>query len=269
MGLHSGKDITLTLKPAQPNTGIVFIRTDLEEGKNIIPARWNLVVDTKLCTVVANEYGANVGTIEHVMSALCGCGIDNVIMEINGEEVPIMDGSAQPFITAIEDAGIELQDAEQRTIRVLKEVSVEKDGKRVTLSPADVTTYTGRIEFNHPDIGDQDYSVQLLNGNFRHEIAEARTFGFLQEVEYLRSIGLARGGSLDNAIVLDTDKILNEDGLRFENEFIRHKILDAIGDLYLAGAQIQGEYNGLKAGHEMNNAILHALFADDSAWEYA
>lgn len=268
-GLHSGADITLTLKPAPENTGIVFIRTDFEDHKNIIPARWDLVVDTQLCTVIANEFGAKVGTIEHVMSALAGCGIDNAILEINGEEAPIMDGSAAPFIAAIEKAGIQQQSAQKRSIRILKDVHVEKDGKHVTLSPSEITTYSGRIDFDHPEIGNQDYSVQLLNGNFRHEIADARTFGFLKEVEYLRSIGLARGGSLDNAIVLDTDKVLNEDGLRFENEFIRHKLLDAIGDLYLAGAPIQGQYHGIKAGHEMNNAILHALFADDSAWEYA
>jgi UDP-3-O-[3-hydroxymyristoyl] N-acetylglucosamine deacetylase len=269
VGLHSGQEITLTLKPAAINSGITFVRTDLPADENLIPALWDHVVDTKLCTVVANKNGASVGTIEHLMSALCACGIDNIILEINGAEVPIMDGSAAPFSKAIDEAGIALQDAPGRAIRILKEVSVEKDGKRVTLSPAETATYTGQIDFNHPDIGQQDYSVQLLNGNFRHEIADARTFGFLHEVEYLRSIGLARGGSLDNAIVLDTDKVLNEDGLRFENEFIRHKLLDAIGDLYLAGAPIQGEYYGVKAGHEMNNAILHALFADDSAWEYA
>lgn len=269
VGLHSGQEITLTLKPAAINSGITFVRTDLPADENLIPALWDHVVDTKLCTVVANKNGASVGTIEHLMSALCACGIDNIILEINGAEVPIMDGSAAPFSKAIDEAGIALQDAPGRAIRILKEVSVEKDGKRVTLSPAETATYTGQIDFNHPDIGQQDYSVQLLNGNFRHEIADARTFGFLHEVEYLRSIGLARGGSLDNAIVLDTDKVLNEDGLRFENEFIRHKLLDAIGDLYLAGAPIQGEYYGVKAGHEINNAILHALFADDSAWEYA
>lgn len=269
VGLHSGNEITLTLKPAPANSGLTFIRTDMDADKATIPALWNNVVDTKLCTVVANKHGASVGTIEHLMSALCACGIDNLIMEIDGGEVPIMDGSAAPFTKAITAVGTQELSAPSRAIRILKEVSVEKDGKRVTLTPSDVPTYTGRIEFNHPEIGDQDYSVQLLNGNFAHEIANARTFGFLHEVEYLRTIGLARGGSLDNAIVLDQDKVLNEDGLRFENEFIRHKLLDAIGDLYLAGAPIQGEYKGLKAGHEMNNAILHALFADESAWEYA
>ncbi len=269
IGLHSGKDIHLTLKPAPADHGLVFIRTDLEDNKNTIPALWDKVVDTRLCTVVANESGASVGTIEHLMSALCAMGIDNLIMEITGAETPIMDGSAQPFINAIEKAGIQTLTKTKRIIRILKDIQVEKDGKKVTLSPASTATYTGRIEFDHPEIGDQDYSVQLVNGNFRHEIAEARTFGFLHEAEYLRANGLALGGSLDNAIILDTDKILNKEGLRYDNEFIRHKLLDAIGDLYLAGAPIQGEYKGLKAGHEMNNAILHALFADHSAWEYA
>ncbi len=267
VGLHSGQPITLTLKPAAANRGIFFTRADVSADQATIEARWDKVVDTKLCTVVANEHGVSVGTIEHLMSALCACGVDNIELEINGAEVPIMDGSAQPFIDAIDEAGTDIQDAAKRSIRILKPISVEKDGKTVKLLPGDVSTYRGQIEFSHPDIGEQGYEIQLLNGNFRHEIAQARTFGFLHEVEYLRSIGLAKGGSLDNAIVLDREKILNEDGLRFDNEFIRHKLLDAVGDIYLAGAPILGTYEGFKAGHEMNNAILHALFADQNAWE--
>lgn len=269
VGLHSGADIHLSIKPAETDTGIVFIRSDITKHNNVIPAKWDHVVDTKLCTVIANEEGASVGTIEHIMSALCGLGIDNAVIELDGAEVPVLDGSALPFIKAIEEVGVQSQDAKRKVIRVLKDVSVEKDGKRVTLSPSDIPTYMGEIDFDHPEIGTQHYSLQLLNGNFKHQIADARTFGFLSEVSYLRSIGLAQGGSLENAIVLDDDKVLNEDGLRYKDEFIRHKILDAIGDLYLAGAAIQGQYEGSKAGHEMNNAILHALFADESAWEYA
>ena len=268
IGLHSGKHVLMTLAPATEGSGIVFVRADITDSDNVIPALWSNVADTQLCTVIANEAGASVGTIEHLMAALRGCGIDNVVITLNGPEVPIMDGSAMPFVEAIEEAGIVEQEAPRGYIRVLKEVRFEKDGKVVTLSPSEESEFTGDIEFTHPSIGRQEFSTQLVNGDFKHDIAEARTFGFLHEVEYMRANGLALGGSLDNAIVLDQDAVMNEDGLRFDDEFIRHKILDAIGDLYLAGAPIMGIYDGHKAGHEMNNLILHALFADESAWDY-
>ena len=267
VGLHSGKDIELSLIPAAEDTGIVFVRTDVNDKNNIIPAKWDHVADTQLCSVIANEDGISVGTIEHLMSALRGMNVDNVRIELDGAEVPVMDGSAMPFVKLIEEAGVEAQSAPRKVIRILKDVTVEKDGKRVTLSPAEGAVFGGEIEFDHPEIGAQNYEVQLLNGNFRHDIAEARTFGFLKEVEWMRSQGLALGGSLDNAIVLNDDGVMNPNGLRFDDEFIRHKLLDAIGDLYLAGAPIQGAYDGYKAGHEMNNLILHALFADESAYE--
>ena len=267
VGLHSGKDIQLSLYPAEENTGIVFIRTDVTDKNNVIPALWNKVADTQLCSVIANEDGVSVGTIEHLMSALRGLNVDNVRIELDGAEVPVMDGSAMPFVELIENAGVEAQAAPRKIIRILKDVTVEKDGKRVTLSPADGYVFGGMIVYDHPNIDNQGYEVQLLNGNFRHDIAEARTFGFLKEVEWMRSQGLALGGSLDNAIVLNDDGVMNPNGLRFDDEFIRHKLLDAIGDLYLAGAPIMGAYDGYKAGHEMNNLILHALFADESAYE--
>jgi len=267
VGLHSGKMMTMHIHPAPADHGIVFVRSDLSGQDNVIPARWDAVVDTQLCTVISNKDGASVGTIEHVMSALCGCGVDNALIDLDGPEVPVMDGSAVVFVETFDQVGFEIQDAARKTIRILKEVTVEKDGKVVTLSPADTASYGGTIEFSHPEIGAQHYEIQMLNGNFRHEIADARTFGFKQDVEYLRKNGLALGGSLDNAIVLDDTSILNPTGLRYKDEFIRHKLLDAIGDLYLAGAPLQGAYTGYKAGHEMNNAILHALFADQSAWE--
>ncbi|NCT40903.1 MAG: UDP-3-O-acyl-N-acetylglucosamine deacetylase [Alphaproteobacteria bacterium] len=269
VGLHSGRDIDLCIKPAPINAGITFIRTDITDKNNEIPALWNNVTDTQLCTVIANDAGANVGTIEHLMSALRGLGVDNAIIELNGAEVPIMDGSAMPFINAIDAVGIETQSAPHKVIKILKEVSVMHDGKRVTLKPANGYIFGGEIEFDHPKIGNQKFETQLVNGNFRHDIAEARTFGFLHEVEWMRSQGLAQGGSLDNAIVLDKDagSIMNPDGLRFDNEFIRHKLLDAIGDLYLAGMPILGAYDGVKAGHAINNEILHALFADEDAYE--
>ncbi|MEZ5814949.1 MAG: UDP-3-O-acyl-N-acetylglucosamine deacetylase [Alphaproteobacteria bacterium] len=267
VGLHSGKDITLSVLPAAENSGITFVRTDITDKNNLIPARWDAVVDTQLCTVIGNEDGITVGTIEHLMSALRGCNVDNARIELDGAEVPVMDGSAMPFVKLIEDAGLQEQAAPRRAIRILKEVSVEKDGKTVTLKPANGAVFGGAIDFDHPEIGEQKFETRLLNGNFKHDIAQARTFGFLHEVEYMRSKGLALGGSLDNAIVLDQTGVMNPGGLRFADEFIRHKLLDAIGDLYLAGGPIIGAYDGYKAGHEMNNLILRALFADDSAYE--
>ncbi|MCB1580682.1 MAG: UDP-3-O-acyl-N-acetylglucosamine deacetylase [Rhodospirillales bacterium] len=268
IGLHSGADITLNISPAEVDTGIVFVRSDITDKNNIIPARWDHVVDTQLCTVIGNKDGASVATIEHLMSALRGCNIDNVRIELDGAEVPVMDGSAMPFVQLIERAGIAVQDAPRRVLRVLKEVSVEKDGKQVSLCPSEGAVFGGEIEFDHPEIGQQHFETRLLNGNFKHDIATARTFGFLHEVEWMRSQGLALGGSLDNAIVLDQGHVMNPEGLRFNDEFIRHKLLDAIGDLYLAGAPIMGAYDGYKAGHEMNNLILHALFADEEAYEW-
>lgn len=254
--------------PAEENHGIVFVRNDLPKGENVIPALWNSVVDTQLCTVIGNQFGASVGTIEHVMSALRGCGIDNLLIEINGSEVPAMDGSAMPFVNVIEEAGIKEQSQPRKMIRVLKQVTVQDGDKRVTLSPDESCTFVGEINFDHGKIGNQRFGTQLVNGNFKHDIAEARTFGFYHEAEWLRSQGLGLGGSLDNAIILDQDGVMNPDGLRFSNEFIRHKLLDAIGDLYLAGGQILGLYDGLKAGHAINNAILHELFSDNENWEY-
>lgn len=257
----------MTIRPAREDNGIVFIRNDITEGDNIIPARWDHVVDTRLCTVIGNKNGATVGTVEHLMSALRGCGIDNAVIELDGGEVPIMDGSALMFVTMIDQAGIVAQALPRRAIRILKEVSVEHEGKTVRLTPSDTSIFGGDIDFDHPEIGVQRYETELLNGNFRHDIANCRTFGFLHEVQWMRSQGLALGGSLDNAILLDQQSVLNPDGLRREDEFIRHKLLDAIGDLYLAGGPILGAYNGHKAGHAINNAILHALFADAGNWD--
>jgi UDP-3-O-[3-hydroxymyristoyl] N-acetylglucosamine deacetylase len=267
IGLHSGKIVNLVLRPARAGQGVVFIRTDITDKNNIIPALWNYVVDTQLCTVIGNTDGVRAGTIEHLMSALRGCGIDNVTIEIDAAEVPVMDGSAMPFVELIDDAGIAVQSAPRRAIRVLKEVVVEQDGKRVTLSPSNDSVFAGEIEFDHANIGAQRFETKLLNGNFKHDIAGARTFGFLHEVEWMRKNGLGLGGSLDNAIVLNHEGVMNPGGLRHENEFIRHKLLDAIGDLYLAGGRILGAYDGIKAGHAMNNAVLRALFARPDAYE--
>ncbi len=269
VGLHSGKMIAMTITPAEIDSGITFIRTDLAPQDRVIAARYDAVVDTQLCTVIGNgRPGAIVGTIEHVMAALRGLNIDNVTIEIDGPEVPVMDGSAMPFVEVIEAAGIQVQSAPRRFIRVLQEVSYEHEGKRVTLTPSDTPVFGGTIEFAEPVIGRQSYSVQMLNGNFVHDIAAARTFGFKHQVEAMQSMGLALGGSLENAIVLTDTSVLNKDGLRFADEFIRHKLLDAMGDLYLAGAPILGAYDGYKAGHFMNNMALKALFADERAYEF-
>ena len=267
IGLHSGKTVNIALRPARANHGIVFVRTDVKDKNNIIPALWNYVVDTQLCTVIGNTDGVRVGTIEHLMSALRGCGIDNALVEIDAAEVPAMDGSAMPFVELIEDTGTAVQSEPRRAIRVLKEITVEHDGKRVTLSPSEECIFAGDIEFAHADIGAQRFETKLMNGNFRHDIADSRTFGFLHEVEWMRKNGLGLGGSLDNAIVLDQEGVMNPGGLRHADEFIRHKLLDAIGDLYLAGGRILGSYDGHRAGHALNNAVLRALFARPDAWE--
>jgi UDP-3-O-[3-hydroxymyristoyl] N-acetylglucosamine deacetylase len=268
IGLHSGKIVKMSVYPAMADHGIVFVRSDITDKNNVIPAKYDHVVDTKLCTVIGNDAGAIVGTIEHLMAAFAGCGIDNALVEIDSPEVPVMDGSSSAFVEAFDDAGLEIQEKPRRAIRILKEVSIEKDGKRASLRPGNLSTFIGEIDFDHPSIGKQRYEVTLLNGNFRHDIAEARTFGFKHEVEMLRQMGLAQGGSLDNAIVLDETKVLNKDGLRFENEFIRHKVLDAIGDTALAGGPIIGTYEGEKLGHELTNLLLRELFKNDDAWTY-
>lgn len=263
VGLHSGAAITMTLYPAEADSGVRFIRTDITDKDNVVPVRFDRVVDTRLCTVVANESGASVGTIEHLMSALRAMNIDNVTIEIDGGEVPIMDGSAMPFVEMIAQAGVETLDAPRAVIKVLREVRYEEDGKWVSLSPSSIASFEGVIDFAQPVIGQQKYATSLLNGNFLHDIASARTFCFEKEVEMMRAAGLARGGSLDNAIVLTDTSVVNEGGLRYADEFVRHKLLDAIGDLYVAGAPILGAYESYKAGHYMNNKLLQALFADE------
>lgn len=267
-GLHSGQTVSLRLIPAPENHGIVFVRTDVKGKDNRIPASWDRVADTRLCTVIANEDGVTAGTIEHLMAALRGCGIDNAAVELDAPEVPIMDGSSAVFVEAIEAAGKIKQSAPRRVIRILKDIVVRDGDTQVRLSPAPVARYSMHIDFPHPDIGAQHYSLTLVNGNFRHDVADCRTFGFLKDVEALRAAGLARGGSLDNAVVFDDNGVMNPEGLRCADEMVRHKTLDAVGDIALAGGLIIGHYEGVRAGHASNNAVLHALFADESAWEY-
>lgn len=266
-GLHSGAPVVLRILPAAPGTGIVFVRTDITDRDNEIPALWDRVVDTRLCTAIANAGGVRVATIEHLMAALRGCHIDNARIEIDGPEVPIMDGSSAPFVAAILAAGIRTQTAARRMIRILRTVSVSEDGKRASLTPGILPVFRGAIDFDHDAIGRQTHEMTLVNGNFVHGLADARTFGFLHEVEWMRANGLGRGGSLDNAIVVGPEGVMNPEGLRSPDEFIRHKLLDAVGDLYLAGMQILGEYDGIRSGHALNNALLRKLFATQGAWD--
>lgn len=267
LGVHSGAQATLTARQAPASSGIVFIRTDIKDRANVIPARWNNVTDTRLCTVLANKDGASVSTVEHVLSAFAALGVDNAVVEIDGPEIPIMDGSAAAFVHAIDAAGLMRQNAPRRALVVKRTVSYQEGDKQAILSPSDTPYFGFEIAFDNALIGRQKYTHQLKEAAYRADIASARTFGFLHEVEALRKMGLARGGSLDNAIVIDGDKVLNPDGLRFHNEFVRHKILDAIGDIYLAGFPLIGHYHGIKAGHAMNNKVLHALFAQPDAFD--
>lgn len=268
VGVHSGSPVTMTVKPAAASTGISFIRTDITDRPNVIPALWDAVTETRLCTVLANKQGVSVSTVEHLLSAFAALGVDNAVIEINGPEVPIMDGSAIHFVEKLNVTGLCRQNAPRLALRVKKTVSYKEGDKETFLSPADDAFFGMEIEFENKLIGRQKYTHALTEACYRMDIAAARTFGFLHEVEHLKKMGLCRGGSLENAIVIDGNKILNPEGLRFRNEFVRHKILDAIGDLYLAGAHLIGHYHGIKAGHAMNNKILHALFAQPDAFEF-
>jgi UDP-3-O-[3-hydroxymyristoyl] N-acetylglucosamine deacetylase len=269
IGVHSGEKVRLRLLPAPENTGITFIRTDVRDGARHIPARWDHVVDTRLCTVIANDHGSKVATIEHLMAALYAYGIDNAVVEIDQAEVPVMDGSSDSFVFLIEMAGVVEQKVLRPVIEVLTPVQVGHNGKQARLLPAVETRYSVAIDFDRSPISRQSYDFILSADGFKTEIGRARTFGFFEDVDQLRKAGLARGGSLHNAIVIKDHQVLNEDGLRYEDEFVRHKLLDAVGDLALAGAPIRGHFQGTCCGHALNNQLLRALFADTSAWRWA
>ncbi|MDA8230511.1 MAG: UDP-3-O-acyl-N-acetylglucosamine deacetylase [Magnetospirillum sp.] len=271
VGLHSGTKVTMTLHPAEPDTGIRFRRVDVAGQGTVIPALWSHVGDTRMNTCLTSEDGIVVGTVEHLMSALAGMAIDNCLIEINGAEVPVMDGSAAPFLFLIECAGVVEQDAPRRAIRVLKRVSVQDGNRAASLTPSAAFSLRFEIDFKSQAISRQEMLVGFSRGAYKSEIARARTFGFEQEVAMLRAAGLARGGSLDNAVVIDSTgtRVLNDDGLRYQDEFVRHKVLDAVGDLYLAGAPMIGHFHGVRSGHALTNTLLRALFADRDAWEYA
>jgi len=265
-GLHTGCDIRAAVRPAGPETGLVFVRTDILDRDNRIPARGDAVTQTRLGTVVGNAAGASVSTIEHLMAALAALGVDNAIIELDGPEVPVMDGSAQPFVRLLDRVGLREQAAPRRYIEILESVEVIDGDRRVAFSPAEQFEMSFEIEFDSDAIGRQRVDMVMDEAGFRAELADARTFGFVQEVEALRSAGLALGGSMDNVVVIDGDRVLNPEGLRRPDEFVRHKALDALGDLYLLGAPVIGRFEGVKSGHEMNNALVRALLARPRAW---
>lgn len=262
IGLHSGERVGMTLCPAEPDTGIVFRRIDLKNGARDIPARFDAVCDTRLCTTLTNDHGSRVATVEHLMAAFAGCGIDNAIVELDAPEVPVMDGSSEPFVFLIECTGTTRQKATRRVLRVNRPVAVVEGAARAALEPADGFTIGLDIEFESRAIGRQELFLEVTPDAFKDQIARARTFGFLHEVEAMRKAGLGLGGSLENAVVVDGDRVLNEDGLRFEDEFVRHKVLDCIGDMALAGNPLWGHLRGRRCGHAINNRLLRALFSD-------
>ena len=268
IGVHSGDKVSLTLRPAEPGFGIRFRRTDLAGNGAEIPATWDNAVETPLCTTLTDANGVRVATIEHLMSALCGCGIDNALIEIDGAEVPIMDGSAAPFVFLIECAGTLEQAAPRRALRVLKHVIVEEPHRSASLTRGNGLSVHFEIDFDSAVVARQEWYLQVDRESYKREVARARTFGFLHEVDKLRAMGFARGGSLDNAIVINGEGILNEGGLRFDNEFVRHKVLDSIGDLYLAGGPLLGHFHGLRTGHSLTLRLLTALMADPEATEW-
>ncbi len=269
VGLHSGKAVDIRLRPAAADTGIVFIRTDIENQQEaIIPALCASVCEVTLSSKIGNQFGHVVGTVEHLMAALAGLRVDNAIIEIDGPEVPIMDGSAKPFVQAIDKAGLRELGVSRRVVRIKKPIRVERGDSYCELLPDNESVFEAEIDFKSNAIGRQSYELKLDDGSFDADVANARTFCMLQDVDAMHAEGLALGGSIDNAIIIDNDdEIMNEDGLRSEREFVQHKLLDAIGDLYLTGLHVIGRYRGYKSGHALHNALLNALFAEEGVFE--
>jgi UDP-3-O-[3-hydroxymyristoyl] N-acetylglucosamine deacetylase len=267
VGLHTGEKVYLTLRPAAPDTGIMFRRVDLDEPLEF-PAHADYVGDTRLSTSLSRE-GHTISTVEHLLSAFAGLGIDNAWVDVSAPEVPIMDGSSSPFVFLIQSAGIEEQAAPKRFIRVLKTVLVEDGDKWARFDPFEGFKVSFGIEFDHPAFRDRPNSVDIdfSSTSFMKEVSRARTFGFMNDIENLRAQGLALGGSQQNAVVVDNYRVVNEDGLRYDDEFVKHKVLDAIGDLYLLGSSLIGAFSGYKSGHALNNMLLKALLQQQDAWE--
>ena len=265
IGLHTGIPCNFTIRPGAPDSGIVFIRKDLGQ-KVRIKAHIENVVDATLATTLGIG-GVKVSTVEHLMAAFAGLGIDNAEVEMDAPEVPIMDGSAEPFNALIKRAGIQLQGKVKKFVIIKQPITVTEEDRQATLLPSNDFKISYTIDFKHPLISNQYYLIQISNGNFEREICRARTFGFLKDYEMLKARGFARGGSLENAVVIDESKVINEGGLRFTNEFVRHKILDSIGDLWLLGAQVIGHFIGYKSGHTLNHKLIHKLMAHKDWWD--
>ncbi|MFT5395790.1 MAG: UDP-3-O-[3-hydroxymyristoyl] N-acetylglucosamine deacetylase [Gammaproteobacteria bacterium] len=267
VGLHTGKKVFLTLRPAAVNSGINFRRVDLDPAIEI-PANPEFVGDTSLSTTLIKD-NVRISTVEHLLSALAGFGIDNAYIDLSADEVPIMDGSAGPFVFLIQSAGVEEQDAAKKFLKIKQKVRVEHEGKWAMFEPFDGFKVGFTIEFDHPAFNEKNCQAEIdfSTTSFVKEVSRARTFGFMRDVELLRENNLALGGSLDNAVVVDDYRILNEDGLRYEDECVKHKILDAIGDLYLLGHSLIGSFEGFKSGHALNNALLRELMANEDSWE--
>ena len=266
IGVHTGEYTRVTVRPAAADTGIVFTRTDVKDRDNRVPATGEAVCKTQLGTVIGNTAGVTVATIEHLMAALAMLGIDNARVDVNGPEMPIMDGSSEPFVRVLDRAGKRAQDAARAFIEILETVEVVDGDKRATLKPADRFEMAFEIAFDSAAIGRQSVDLVMDEQTFRDELANCRTFGFLSDVEALRAVGLARGGSMDNCVVIDAGQVLNPEGLRRSDEFVRHKALDAIGDLYVLGGPLLGRFEGVLAGHSLNNAVVRALLARPDAW---
>lgn len=266
-GLHSGRPVRMTVRPANPDTGIEFLRVDVSGRNTRIPARFDTVNDTKLCTRIANSDRVEVSTIEHLMAALAGCGVHNAIVELDGPEVPIMDGSSARFVQEILATGVKTLDAPVKILRILRQVSIVDDGAYVAIMPSEKFEIDFQIEYDDSAIGVQHRTLNMKNGSFVRELSNCRTFCLQSDVESMEAAGLALGGSLDNAIVIDNGTVLNPKGFRREDECVRHKMLDALGDLALVGMPIVGRYRGIKAGHRMTNLLLRKLFATPDAYE--
>lgn len=268
VGVHSGAPVRITLRPAPPDSGCVFVRTDLADGDRRIEAKADTVANTMLATVIGNAAGVTVSTVEHLMAAFAGLGVDNALVEIDGPEMPILDGSAAGFVEAIDRAGLATQQAPRRYLEIIQTVEIGGAGKRAALVPANDFQLSVEIIFDAAAIGHQRLDVTLDADTFRAEIADARTFGFIAEVEQLRAAGYGRGASLENTIVVDGDRLLNPEGLRRPDEFVRHKALDALGDLALLGAPVIGRYEASRGGHALNNALVRAVLDQPDAWRW-
>ena len=269
IGLHKGDIINLTLKPSKPNSGITFIRTDIEGdlAKRSILANYKNVSDTNMCTTIKNETDCKISTIEHLMAALSGSGVDNIDIEVNGPEVPIMDGSSKQFVDLIENSGLVKLSKKRKFLKITKKIEIIDGDKKCSLSPHKNMKFFASIDFSDKVIGKQEASINLEKFSFKDNVSKARTFGFMRDVEALRMSGLGLGGSLDNCVIIDNNEVINAEGLRLENEFVVHKLLDAVGDIFTSGYRIQGEYKGYLCGHHMNNLLLRELFNNEDSFE--